>query len=161
MTSFLHNYILNVAIAFIILLLGGFVVDQAKHLYYAYAPIDYFYESGPMTAEDICLGDSTQKITSGRVVRGTDDGWPAIVYRELFLVERGMQTKVFEQVAYPFVEVAGNGESTRFQQIPDFIKVGKYQWVLSVTLVISGVERNDIPLIESNLFSVLDCAEDN
>ena len=157
MRTFIQDYIINVLVALAVLLIGSYLLNAGQRAYYTHAPIEWFYVSGGMVAEDVCLGDTSQTIVSTRTIYGTDTGYPATVVRELLLVERGIQTKVHDEVAMPFVEQTTNGVTRRKQQLPSWLTVGQYQWFLNVTLTINGVVRNDIDTIESNVFQVTNC----
>lgn len=152
------NYILNTIIVLILLLLGNFVYVQGTEAYIRHADISNFYENKDFFVENICVGDTKQAVASTRFVYGTDTGYDATVIRELFLVERGLQTKILDEAATPFIEVAENGSVTRIQNIPSDLEVGAYQWVLRISLVIKGIIRDDIPLVESNVFQIKNCS---
>lgn len=152
----LRDYLLNVLIVLAILSGGSFVYQQSWEYYYTHAPIETFFESHGLFVSDICFGENEQNIVSTRFVKGTDTGYPAYVIRELFLVERGMQTKVYDEYAQPFVEYSPAGTVTRIQQLPD-LRPGSYQWAIKVSIVVGGVVRDDVPLILSNIFQVKRC----
>lgn len=156
MRTFFFDYALNVLIALVILYFGGQLLAFAKNQYYTYAPIENFYESREMYAPDVCLGDKEQTLRSERYIKSDSHGYNAVVVRELFLVGEDKTTKVFDEIAYPFVEKTGNGLVYRVQRLPD-LKLGDYQWVLHVTLKINDVVRDDVPLVVSNVFEVVEC----
>lgn len=154
MKKFVLDYSLNVLVAFIALILISQVFDIAKGLYYSQAPLDNFYQRGDFIALDVCVGDENQSIISSRVVRGTENGYPAVVNRELF-TKSGQ--KVYEETATPFVDVAGNGESQRIQRLPTWLAEGEYYWILYIRLNINGAERDVIPPLVSTHFKITNC----
>lgn len=157
MKTFFFDYALNVLIALVVLYFGGQLVAFAQTQYYTYAPIENFYRNVNFYAPDVCLGDKQQTLKSERFVNTEVEGYPSIVVRELFLVERGMQTKIFDEVAYPFIEKRDDGLVYRVQALPDGMDLGDYQWALHVTIKIGDVTRDDVSYITSNLFRVVEC----
>lgn len=157
MTHFIRDYLLNVAIAMVLLSLGSFMVGEARSLYYQYSDIENFYLRGEFVAFDVCVGDENQSIISGRTVVGTDIGYQAEIYKELLKIEGENKIKVYEESSTPFVEVEGNGGSQRIQRLPTTLEAGAYQWVLYVTLDVYGNDREVIPPLESTIFNVIPC----
>lgn len=157
-TSILSFYTWVGVVLFILTLAGlNLVMREAAAWYYTHADIERFYIPGPMIAEDACVGSLNHLVTSKRIVRSTDVGWPAEVTKELFRIEDGTFIKVHEERTQPFVEVSGNGHSQRYQSLPEGLPIGNYQWHLAVILSLKGHDRSDIPLIKSNIFKILVC----
>lgn len=149
------NYTLNTCIAFLLLLVGQFCWSQGLNMYYAYAPIENFYQQELFHAEDVCIGDTTQIIHSKRFVYGTKDGYGGSLIREMYLLKDDTVIKILDENAMPFVEVRVDGLVTRQQNLP-YLALGDYKWILYLTLDIHGVQRT-IPPIESNIFKVKEC----
>lgn len=151
MKQIIIDYIYNVVIAALILAVGSYLYGQGEYWYYKKAPITNFFETGEMVAFDVCEGDENQNILSGRIVKGTDVGYHAQVTRELKNVAG---EKVFEETVFPFAEVSNNGASTRIQQLPANLPAGEYQWTIYITLDVYGVDREVIPPMMSNVFTI-------
>jgi len=151
------NYMLNTVIVLIVLLTGNFVYNQTAEAYIRHADISNFVELKQFVAEDICIGDKKQNIVFTRLVYGTENGYDATVVKELFLVERGMQTKITDEVKTPFLEISEDGIVTIIQNIPGDLDSGNYQWVLRLSIIIKGIVRDDVPLIQSNIFKIKEC----
>lgn len=151
------NYILNTTIVLALLVVGNMFYQQVVYAYIQYADISNFYENTEFFVENICVGDMTQNVLSTRFVYGTEIGYQATVVRELFLIERGLQTKILDERSTPFIEFTETGIVTRVQNLPPDLIVGDYQWVLKISLIIKDVVRDDVPLIKSNIFQVIDC----
>jgi len=157
MNKHLIDWILLYIISLVVLAVGQFLFVQISNAYYAYAPIDFFYKTVSFEAENACVGDTSHIIHSQRFVYGTDVGYGGELVREMFLIKDGREIKILEEHAMPFVEVRLDGLVTREQPLPTDLKEGNYQWIMYLTLFIHGVERNDIPPIESNLFTIKQC----
>lgn len=159
MKQFALDYLLNVAIAVILLFSAGNIFDFAKNFYYSNAPISWFYENGGLVVSDVCLGSLEQDVQSVRFVKGTIIGYRAVVIRELGEIENDTFVKIHEERVEPFIEFIPNGVSYRTQRLPFELDEGQYQWLLYPSIIIQGVTRADIPPIESNIFNVVDCEQ--
>ena len=157
MNKHLLDWILLYVVSVIILATGQFFFHQVAKAYYTYMPIETFYENVSFKADNACIGDSSHLLHSQRFVYGTDVGYGGEVVREMFLIKDGREVKVLEEHAMPFVEVRLDGLVTREQPLPKDLKEGEYQWIMYLTLLVHGVQRSDIPPIESNLFTIKKC----
>lgn len=153
----LLNYGLNTLIALLVLVFGQSVFSVAQSVYYSYMPIETFYENISFFAEDACVGDTSHLVHTMRFVHGTDIGYSGELVREMFLYKDERRIKVLEEHAMPFVEVRQDGLVTRKQYLPTDLEEGSYRWVMYLTLLIHGVQRYDIPAIESNIFQITNC----
>lgn len=129
-----------------------------KH-YYRTEPVETFYKAMTLEAENICVGDKTQKLTSVRFVYGTETGWAADVVRELQRVESsGVHVKVYDEKASIFIQKEENGVVERETVFPD-VKVGQYHWDITLVRLYLpyGVIRESVPVLTSNIFSVEEC----
>jgi len=151
------DYILSFVLVFMALTVLSFLHNQAQQTWWTYADISNFYQAQEVHVANVCVGDTTQKVNSIRFVYGTDTGYPAVVVKELFLVDAG-RSRVASEVSTPFIEVDEDGMVKRIQRLPDDLISGDYLWVLYLTINIHGIER-DVPPIESNLFTVRKCDE--
>lgn len=151
------NYGLNFILALIILWVGGLLIEQGKTFYNTYAPIEDFYVNESLIVEDVCVGDTSQNVVSTRFVNKNVDGYESTVIKELFLVQVEGNVKVYDEFRTPFIEKVENGIVYRVQQLPPWLEAGQYQWVMKVTLTVGNVVRDDVPLIESNIFNVKVC----
>lgn len=127
--------------------------------FYQTAPISTFYEALAFEADNVCLGDTIQRVESTRYVRGTDSGWAADIIRELYKFnDTKTKAKVFEEQANVFIENVPDGRSAREAAIPP-LKIGVYQWEITIIRIYLpyNVVRVETPSLISNTFAVKDC----
>lgn len=137
------------------ILLGWHGFNLLVQAYYQYAPISFFYKNHSLIARDVCVGEEGQVIESNRYVV-TTEGLNGTVTRELFLVTMdGNEVKILNEKAD--VHIEKKDHVLRVQPLPK-LKVGEYRWKLRIIIHLNyGVDRYDVPIIDSNVFKVKEC----
>jgi hypothetical protein len=136
------------------------VIDRVENYWYRTVPVTELVQYVSFVPQNICTGDTEQRVVTVRKVNHTVNGWPASITDEVYRFQEDLQ--VWAQISrdYNYEVVIGpteNDSSAYVFEHDQPMKTGRYKIESVVTLHLpQGIDR-ELPRLKSEEFEVLPC----